>query len=397
MRAVRCVIGGILLLALGCGETEQVTAGNDAQKQLSKETFQQIVRLSNMAAPWAPCTPAEVNLRKRLFDYEDKLIRADQRVCRPGPYADKLADVLSMETSGPASVQVGRAPEIKATLRNLGKDRLRLPVWGQSWRSELVSSSGRLLKLLPPVEAKAARGSAVLMPRPEDYVTLAPGESLPVEVPLRRMWPFMPPGRYHVTVWYHVDPRIWRKPHEHHLTTELAGRTMAIEFTEGPELAGLACALTCDKTQIAPGEKLTFDCTIRNTTKNRYLAVASNHTEPALSVGALTIRNPATGQTLHLPQPRPRKAHPDGYPPWYRRESAYLRLKPGEQLRTRLLLDGALWKRHADFLQPGRTYEVALRYENNHDWYLRDGQVRHFGNAWFGRIASRAVRVTVNP
>ena len=397
MRPIRHVICGLVLFAVGCGETEQVTAGNGAQKQLPKETLQQIVRLSNMAGPWAPATPAEVNLRKRLFDYEDKLLRAGRRVCRPGPYADKLAEVLSMETSGPASVQLGRAPEIKATLRNVSDSPLRLLVWGQSWRSELVSSSGRLLKLLPPVEAKAARGSAVLMPRPEDYVTLAPGESLTVEVPLRRMWPFMPPGRYHVTVWYYVDPRAWGKDDGHRFAAELAGRTMAIEFTEGPELAGLACALKCDKTRVAAGEKLTFDCTIRNTTNNQYLAVARNHTEHALPVGALRIRNTATGQTLHLPQPRPRKAHPDGYPPWYRRESAYLRLRPGERLRTRLLIDAALWKHCADFLQPGRTYEVTLRYENHHDWYLRDGQVFHFGSVWFGRIASRPVRVTVTP
>jgi len=397
VRAIRHVMCGLVVFAVGCGQTEQVSAHKGARKQLSKAVGRQIVRLSNMAGPWAPSTAAEVNLRKRLFDYEDKLIRAGRRVCRPGPYADKLAEVLSMETSGPASVQLGRAPEIEATLRNLGKDRLRLLVWEESWRSELVSSSGRLLKLLPPVRAEAARGSAVLMPRPEDYVTLAPGESLTVDVPFRRMWPFMPPGRYHVTVWYSVDPRAWGKDDGHRFAAELSGRTMAIEFAEGPELAGLACALKCDRTRVAAGEELTFDCTIRNTTKNQYLTVARNHTEGALPVGALRIRNTATAQTLHLPQPRPPKAHPDGYPPWYRRESAYLRLKPGERLRTRLVLDGGLWKRHADFLQPGRTYEVTLRYENNHDWYLRDGQVFHFGSVWFGRIASRPVQVTVTP
>lgn len=397
MRVIRCVIRGVLLFAIGCGETEQVTPGNGAQKQLPKETLQQIVRLSNMRGPWAPSTPAEVKLRKRLFDYEDKLIRAGRRVCRPGPYADKLADILSMETSGPASVQLGRAPEIKAALRNVSKKPLRLLMWGQSWRSEFVSSSGQLLRLLPPVRANAARGSAVLMPRPKDYVTIAPGESLTVTVPLRRMWPFMPPGRYHVTVWYYVDPRAWGKDDGHRFAAELSGRTMAIEFTEGPELAGLACALKCDKRQIAPGEKLTFDCTVRNTTKNQYLTVARNHAAHALSVGALRIRNTATGQTLHLPQPGPRRAHPDGYPPWYRRESVYVRLNPGERLPMSFVLDRALWKHHADFLQPGRTYEVTLRYENNHDWYLRDGQVCHFGSVWFGRIASRPVRVTVTP
>jgi len=95
------VIRGILLFALGCGETQQVTPGSGAQKQLPKETLQQIVRLSNMAGPWAPSTPTEVRLRKRLFDYEDERIRAGERVVRAGARAERAADVLSVETTAP--------------------------------------------------------------------------------------------------------------------------------------------------------------------------------------------------------------------------------------------------------------------------------------------------------
>ena len=397
MRRGRHTICAILLVALGCGETGRVTAGKGRQRQLPKETLQQIVHLSRTAGPWAPATPAEVRLRRRLFDYEDKLLRAGKGVPRPGKHAEKLAGILSVETAGPATVQVGRTPEIRATFRNLSKKPLRLLVWGSSWRSQFVSSDGRLLRRMWPVQARAARASAVQFPRPEDYVTVAPGASLTVDVPLPGMPLFIPPGRYHVTIWYALDPRSRPKPHEPAFAGELAGRTMAIEFVEGPELGGLACELKADKTQVPPGGELTFDRVVRNTTGNRYLTVARNRGDHALSVGGLCIRDTSTGKTLHLPDAGPRKAHPDGYSPWYRREDDYLRLRPGERLHARLVLDPALRKRHADFFQPGREYEATLRYANNHDWYLRDGQVGHCGNVWFGRIASRPVRFRVAP
>jgi hypothetical protein len=141
-----------------------------------------------------------------------------------------LQCTLAVETVGPAG---DRTPHLQATLHNAGALTVRLLRWGTPfegvWRAPLVQieHDGQPLDYLGPMVKRRA-------PQPNDHLTLRPGQSLQVSLPLSPVWAVDAPGRYRISAhWmWHGQVRDARRITT--ATTTLPpteARCMPVEFT----------------------------------------------------------------------------------------------------------------------------------------------------------------------
>ena len=416
MRGACAIWLAFAAICVGCVQAEKPGAGKlkaSGQSKLSPETMQRIISYESASVPWQGSSPETLLLRLRIFELERQLMRLGREVRppsfnRPGPvgyseYWDKqrkiergVRQALQLSYVGPKKFTCSEKPVFKVRLKNRTKKPLCLLVWNLSFRVSLVHSSGNIPRRNPAVRAKA---SHVPFPRPEDYVTLKPGQAVTKEIAPDFQYSFLPPGRYHLWLSYWAfDSRGGVKLSEqlgvkygHVATCLITTRVMPVDFVVGNDVNHLVCSLAAEKTRINLEEDLVFTAVLRNTSKTRHITIART--------GSTSVKfyDPAGGRPRRLAasvQPAP-KPISDKRLAYYPRRDWYVQLAPGREIKMTLTVSPKELARHAGFFRRGKKLEAVWEYGNRRNWYLQDGRVFMFGNVWVGRIASRPVPLSV--
>ncbi len=364
-------------------------------KPLPKGTVEKITREHERMWPWKGAPPVQIGLRRRLFEFEERLMAEDKRVRSSTVLTDsgltqasseQLDEKLQLAITGPEEFICGEQPGIRVVMKNLMRREIRLCLWKQSFRFEFVHSTGQVPK--GPLPLRSLR----LIPRDEDYATIPARGAVSVIVALPCQPFLLEPGRYHLSVSYcpiEADREELQVPS--HGAVYVLSDVVAIQGVEADAIGSLKCSLMAPTPEPPIGEGLKFIVRLQNTSRTRYLMVNRPY-------AGLLFRNKATDQTREVhgsfAGALVREVPSDGFAPHYRRASDYVNLSQGEILGMEMTLPWSALSQHEGFIMPGQSYEVTARYTNSQSWHInRDGSISRWGGTWIGRIASKPVEI----